>query len=125
MVAMRSANMSDPMSVPDANTGSLKRRMFTAGTAHVSSRMMNAAMSTSAAQKPSVICRDSNQSFCWPSSSTYCSAHRPLTIRPMPHQSTSLRCAAARARFCATISSSSWTKAATMARPRIPTGTLM
>ena len=59
----------------------------------------------------------SNQSFAFPSSSTYCSAPTPTVSSPMPSQSTVPRCAWS--------SGGSWRKVVTRNIDTTPIGTLM
>ena len=61
MLAISMANITAPISVPLANTGSLKSRRFTTGALAVSSRMTNAARPKTAISTITVMTRESNQ----------------------------------------------------------------
>ena len=126
MLAIRTANITAPMSVPEVKTGSLNRRRFTAGTCAVSSRQTNSASATSATD----------------AAATMSSRLEPVVLLALLEEELERRepdgeqrdaepvhvpplLGGAAAAFAARMSSGSCTKRQTMKRPSTPTGRLM
>ena len=91
VTAISMANITAPIIVPEKKTMSRKRETSTAGTGALSSRITSMTSETTAKSMITLISPDSNQSFRFPSSSTYCSEPRPTMSRAMPAQSMFLR----------------------------------